>query len=416
MKSVKSNIENDEGINIKCTYYGGEFGPDNLRTDIYVSEMYVTKVASECHKELIFVIDVSGSMLGERIETVKRGLLTAYEMLKKNTSITIITFNDKAHLSWDNTFYMSYEDCVDNITISGSTNIEDGLRMALKIVKEKQVKSADPIWIICMTDGESNLGQLSSIYFDDMYKKYGSNVKIITVGIGEQFSDTLLKGANQMTHVKSLDTIYDVMGSVISDITSIVGYNASITFEETGDSVYAVGNSNIGFIQQAQRYVQIYMPNPHSEEGCLINSSIFNCNNPETGKPYTQIIPVSHADGKLPDHYVEMYFQARTAKIMEDINSRLMNSYKSRLIKEEINLWNVQVSIPFKSMVTETLNKWSDGLLVDQDRYNSTCVNQCVINQKTYGTKNVGAIDIESTIGLNQSAITSIFKDIVKTK
>lgn len=428
VKHLHGTKLDNKGINITCTHYSGEFGPDDLVADMYVTEMEIKeKQINDIDGHIIFVVDNSRSMAGDRIDTVKKGLRAMADLISEE-NITIILFSDNATLYWNSTCMMSFDQAIQYLCCRGGTNLEDGMKLALKTVnnmKDEEGKNMKPTWIICMTDGHANIGQQSTIYFNDLFKKYGPMVKTITIGIGDNFSDDLLRGADHMTHAKDLWTIYDVMGTVLSDIKNFIGYNARLSYheeEDRFDSILAIGTDKIGFIQNGQKYTEIYMPHGHSICGPKITNLMFSytklCSSQGDGKwsPYVELVPVngigliSNKRSNLPESHQKLYFKSRSAKIIEDINQRTMNQYKYELIKEEISKWNKPIATPFRDMVLNTLNEWNKGLLGNIDRYEAQCVSKCMMNQRSYGVKNNGILDVESFNMVDETTYSSMIK------
>jgi uncharacterized protein YegL len=411
-------MENMDGsLELVSTLYRGNLGQDG-DSNILVTNINVVKTHpsdGECPCRVIFVIDCSGSMAGERINTVKAGLLAIRSLMTlasrwDSIESHIITFSDSAEHIWDSTSNTkSYDDVVTSISVKGATDLESGLRLALSVTQKSTVNK--PTWVIAMTDGEANLGQLSSIFFTDMYKKFSTWVKTITIGIGDTFSDDLLKPADHMTHAKDLDTIHQVMGSVISDMDSIFAVNAKLTHADTNYE-RVVGTDKIGFLVSKQTYTEMNILSDISPE---IVTAKLSTTDPVTGKATFYNTYAKVVNENLPLELQRIYFQSQSAKMIEEINKKSMSSLHSRNMKIKLERWKSPVSTPFRASVLETLSKWSEGELRREDRYQSACLSKCTQTQRAYGVKSNGIYDLSTMVSDREMTAQKMMEDAIQS-
>ena len=158
-----------------------------------------------------FVLDVSGSMVGERIEELNNALHTFYNEMssdyskKDSLEISIITFSDVVRVVQKPA--LLDEMVMPILDTGGSTALVDGVLTAIDILSErkewyKQVGiSYYRPWIILVTDGTPDSGQdidlLSKKIKEDVsYKKYN----FLPIGVGEGADMDVLesiKGTNE---------------------------------------------------------------------------------------------------------------------------------------------------------------------------------------------------------------------------
>ncbi len=108
--------------------------------------------------DLICVIDNSGSMQGEKIELVKSTIRFLLETLTPSDRLSIITFNSSASrlcglkcVTGEN--MQSLLTIVNGIHANGGTNINSGLQLALKVMRErKQINKVTSIFLL--SDGQ----------------------------------------------------------------------------------------------------------------------------------------------------------------------------------------------------------------------------------------------------------------------
>ena len=136
----------------------------------------------QLNREVIFVIDTSGSMAGTSIRQAKTALLLAINKLKTGDRFNIIQFN-----SYTDQLYQypqevtdqslrQAEHYVDGLEANGGTEMEPALRAALKTTLDDQ----NVRQVIFMTDG--SIGNETGL-FQVIQQHLGSS-RLFTIGIG----------------------------------------------------------------------------------------------------------------------------------------------------------------------------------------------------------------------------------------
>lgn len=146
--------------------------------------------------DIFIVVDVSRSMLAEdfapnRLESAKRKI-REFVKLRPTDRIGIVMFSEKAFtllpLSTD---LELIEQIIDEIKVGFlgmGTNIGDALGLAVGRAAQSLAKSKV---IILLTDGVSNVGNMTPEQSAEEAKKQG--VKVYTIGIGQKANGALLK-------------------------------------------------------------------------------------------------------------------------------------------------------------------------------------------------------------------------------
>ena len=139
----------------------------NKNTPIVVNVVSEEIKEKNSNVELICVIDVSGSMMGEKIKLVKQSLKVLLEMMGENDKLGLVLFNHQAQKLLDLTFTNSENKkmiigLIDKIQARGGTYILGGLEIAVSMFKsssnesksnsDKFISSA----IILLSDGVDN--------------------------------------------------------------------------------------------------------------------------------------------------------------------------------------------------------------------------------------------------------------------
>ena len=117
----------------------------------------------------VLVLDVSGSMRGEPIAELNRGLQDFYNEIKEDETtsqrleVCIMTFNDKVKTLQEPALVENFT--MPTLTTYGSTAMVDAVNEAIEKVeaRKKWYKETGQLyyrpWIILMTDGEPDVGQ-----------------------------------------------------------------------------------------------------------------------------------------------------------------------------------------------------------------------------------------------------------------
>ncbi len=113
-------------------------------------------------KQIIFVLDRTGSMSGEKIKQARKSLLYCLDSLRPQDRFNVITFNESPD-AWSRTLRPATEDNVANarhyveaIEASGGTNIDEALHAALTLLKSEEGAQK---MVVFLTDGLPTVGE-----------------------------------------------------------------------------------------------------------------------------------------------------------------------------------------------------------------------------------------------------------------
>lgn len=122
--------------------------------------------------DTFFLLDVSGSMLGNKLEKAKSVLLQLSDILKHGDRISIISFDTNAYykLKLHPIKKVSHEipDILNGIFAEGGTALYDAIHLAVNQIKNKNNKSI----IYVLTDGQDNSSKHSYQSTLDLVKEY----------------------------------------------------------------------------------------------------------------------------------------------------------------------------------------------------------------------------------------------------
>lgn len=164
----------------------------NGGTLVQAQQLWKTKKDAGRPVAAVFLCDVSGSMVGPRLEGVREALIQGADFISPDNSIGLVVFSDrvrtllpirKFNINQKASFIAAAED----LTAGGNTAMYDGIAVALSLLAK--AKEADPSIkpvLFVLTDGETNNG----LYFDDMEAIIkGLRVPIYTIGYEADFDE-----------------------------------------------------------------------------------------------------------------------------------------------------------------------------------------------------------------------------------
>ncbi|XP_061591156.1 inter-alpha-trypsin inhibitor heavy chain H5 isoform X2 [Cololabis saira] len=157
-------------------------------------------------KDVIFVIDVSGSMIGTKIKQTKQAMTTILGDLREGDHFNIITFSDKIH-TWrkgrtvraNRQNIREATEFVRRIIAEGWTNINAALLSAAQLLNPSSSGSSSQLpsrrvpLVIFLTDGEATIGVTSSDTILNNAKKALGSVSLFGLAFGDDADYLLLK-------------------------------------------------------------------------------------------------------------------------------------------------------------------------------------------------------------------------------
>jgi uncharacterized protein YegL len=140
-------------------------------------------------KDIVFVLDKSGSMEGKKISQLKDAFSEIITHLPSNDTFTIIMFDTTISV-YNSELLTASQDNINNaltymhsINAGGSTNMYDGLERSLEILTSSEGRT--PI-ILLLTDGQPNAGKYSTTALIRQNMKEHNNIQcpVFTLGFG----------------------------------------------------------------------------------------------------------------------------------------------------------------------------------------------------------------------------------------
>ncbi|XP_076607588.1 inter-alpha-trypsin inhibitor heavy chain H3-like [Chaetodon auriga] len=154
-------------------------------------------------KNVVFVIDRSGSMGGRKMQQTREAMLAILQDLHEDDHFALIQF-DNVILSWKDSLTKATQEnvaqamaYVRNIRDNGGTNINDavlrGVEMLIRDRQEKKLPERSVDMIILLTDGMPNSGEshLPNIQ-RNVHSAIGGNMSLFCLGFGNDVDYSFL--------------------------------------------------------------------------------------------------------------------------------------------------------------------------------------------------------------------------------
>jgi Ca-activated chloride channel homolog len=169
------------------------------------SEMVKTRETNP--KDVVFVLDTSGSMAGRKLEQAKKALSFCLESLNDSDRFEVLRFATEAESFFDRMVDATRSnrdralDFVKGLRTIGGTAIADALTRALRL---KTAESSRPFVVIFLTDGQPTVGETNEDAIVALATRRGSDLtRIFCFGIGADVNTHLLDKITERTRAAS---------------------------------------------------------------------------------------------------------------------------------------------------------------------------------------------------------------------
>lgn len=186
----------------------------------------ITTIRRDFHIALL--IDTSGSMSGERMDTVKKTLHVLVDHLDKNDALTLIRYDSTAKLLTEHAQIQDNKDslhkCIDCLDAFGCTNLESAF-IQLRHVTERHPVDA----VFILTDGYINKGILvTHELIKNVYSFLNPDVPVHTLGYGASHNiqllrDIALHSRGSYTFADSNEIIPAIIGDIVGGLATEIG-------------------------------------------------------------------------------------------------------------------------------------------------------------------------------------------------
>ena len=286
----------------------------NENTPIIVNILSEEKKEKSSNVELICVIDVSGSMVGEKIELVKQSLKLLLEMMGENDKLGLVLFNHHSQKLLDLTYTTTENkkniiNLINSIEANGGTYILGGLEIAVNMLEKSSIQSKSKVIeknkknissaIILLSDGMDNRMDHIEIGngLKDLTKKLDLGFTLHTFGYGKDHDPKIMN---------TLATIRDGGFYYVEEYKKVAEYFVNVL----GACVSTISERGILKIKSQYNIIKVYglkdlfkyeLKNNYFETEMLQIMS---------GKEYTYVFEIKIPDDKYDeDDFIDVEFE-----------------------------------------------------------------------------------------------------------
>lgn len=189
--------------------------------------------------DLVAVLDVSGSMQGDKIDKMKNAMQFVIKKLSPIDRLSIVTFSDAgARLCPLRQITEASQPellgLINGLRAGGNTNISDGLRTGLKVLADRKLSGGRVVGVMLMSDGQQNRG-------GDAAQVVIGNVAVHTFGFGADYDPTVLKAVADKSMAGTFSVVNDIDGlsmafsQCLAGLLTVVVQDLKLTVERIED-------------------------------------------------------------------------------------------------------------------------------------------------------------------------------------
>ncbi len=146
-------------------------------------------------KNVVLVMDKSGSMRGEKIDQARRAANYVVDKLRARDRFTLINYDSTVETfrselaEADKATRADAKEYIDSMLAGGSTNIDEALSEAFEMCE-----GADgPVYVVFMTDGRPTVGERNAMKIADNAKEnLREGIRLFSLGVGHDVNSRLL--------------------------------------------------------------------------------------------------------------------------------------------------------------------------------------------------------------------------------
>jgi Ca-activated chloride channel family protein len=193
--------------------------------------------ARQLPRDMVFVLDTSGSMRGKRIEQAKAALQFCLKQLRPEDRFALMNFATTVNKYTERLLPASEAELararkwVDELEATGGTAIDEALKSALEM---RPGDDGRPFTIVFFTDGRPTIGETDpERILKNVAARNTASTRIFTFGVGDDVNATLLDALAEQTravssYVRESEAITDKVTALYAKISSPVLTNLKL--------------------------------------------------------------------------------------------------------------------------------------------------------------------------------------------
>ncbi|OWF44880.1 inter-alpha-trypsin inhibitor heavy chain H4-like [Mizuhopecten yessoensis] len=167
-------------------------GGDILLVNGYFVHFFAPSGIKPKPKDVVFILDKSGSMNGRKLDQLKQAMSTILSKIQSKERVNILTFSSSVH-PWEVVEKLIHATAanikraatfVNETYANGGTNIEGAIGRGVALLDERKDKTRAPV-LIFLTDGEPTIGQINpEVILKNVIKFNENKIPIFALAFG----------------------------------------------------------------------------------------------------------------------------------------------------------------------------------------------------------------------------------------
>jgi len=182
------------------------------------------------------ILDVSGSMHGEKLQYSKDAIRHAIKCLHDDDVFSLVTFSNKVRSvfepqSFNKNLYASIESALLEITAGGMTALCDGMKLGIKkALKKKQPSNL----ALILSDGQANVGETDIERIGQFaLEARQEGLVLSTLGVGMDYNEALMteiatQGGGRFYHLQDAAQIPAFMAGELGEVANLAARGARL--------------------------------------------------------------------------------------------------------------------------------------------------------------------------------------------
>ena len=328
-------------------------------------------------KTVLFVVDRSGSMAGEKIDQAKGALKFVLNNLREGDTFNVIAYDSEVESfrpelqKFDDDTRKAALGFVEGLYAGGSTNISGALKTAFL-----QLQDSDrPTYVIFLTDGLPTHGETNEAKIDDAARHENKHrARLFPFGVGYDVNSRLLDklaraNFGQSEYVRPNEDIEDSVSKLYNRIGSPVMTDLAIRFDiegqktEDGPSVNRVYPSDPHDLFAGEQLVQVGRYKYPGNAKIVVSGKVGD----KHQKFDFPAKMVKKSDDQTNAFVEKLWAMRRVGEIIDQID---LNGKNDELVKELVSLATKHgILTPYTSFLADENSDHRD-LARNQDRAN----------------------------------------------
>ena len=294
-------------------------------------------VINKTEKNVIFVLDRSGSMAGKKIEQSKKALEFVLTNLNEGDNFNIVDYDDRVEMykpEMQRNTAASYKEAINyvgGIRSGGGTNINDALVKSIAMFQDEN----RPNYILFLTDGLASSGITNEMQIaNNVVEANGIGARIFAFGVGNDVNARLLdrltsNNGGVTEYVKPHEDIEVAVADLYGNISSPVMTDIQVSFSNT--DVRSMYPDKLPDLFKGGQLVWVGKYNKAGNNTITVTGKV-------GGKEQSFVFKVdlaSSKDGDTFDYLEQIWASRRVGHLIDQID---LNGRTDELVNELVSL------------------------------------------------------------------------------